>query len=446
MKQLLFLAAAALMLAACGGGQNNADSSEKSNPPTNRIPVGGSYVIYTNGDVLPVLDLDRKDEVCGVGTTADNSKSIYAIGLKNYVCEWHKADEIAKDTKIGGRQASIPSVYELNNMWYIKHAIDTLRKYGVDADPVLNDWYWTDGLQEGGRGFSSREYVPERAVTYNYEAPAYSGREKGISPTSENHPARLFAYIGRYYAFKGKRSEEKNPVIPAVTDDFTGMELVFVEGGTFMMGYTEEQNYNVDKATFNAHTVILNDFYIGKYEVTQKQWEAVMGNNPSEFKTKANLPVEKVNWNDVQKFIRKLNEKTGKDYRLPTEAEWEYAARGGAYVDSPHRYSGGSYAKDVAWCGSITTASVGSRKKTNELGLYDMSGNVYEWCSDWYDYYRSEPQTNPQGPARGYGRVVRGGCWANDANDRGMYVSSRGYMQPDESDNQTGFRLVCSSK
>ncbi|HDP98542.1 MAG TPA: hypothetical protein ENN22_05075, partial [bacterium] len=158
----------------------------------------------------------------------------------------------------------------------------------------------------------------------------------------------------------------------------TTADMVFVAGGTFMMGSNE---YDNEKP---IHKVYVDDFYIGKYEVTQKQWFEIMGSNPSRFKGD-NLPVERVSWNDVQEFIRKLNAKTGGNFRLPTEAEREYASRGGSR--SAHfKYSGSNNVDNVAWYDNNSgrkTHPVGT-KQPNELGLYDMSGNVWEWCSDWY--------------------------------------------------------------
>ena len=189
------------------------------------------------------------------------------------------------------------------------------------------------------------------------------------------------------------------------------IEMVRVEAGTFTMGATPEMEYpwNDEKPT---HQVILtNDYYIGKYEVTQALWQAVMGKNPSKFKGD-NLPVENVSWDDCQEFISKLNSVTGKAFRLPTEAEWEYAARGGK-KSRGYQYSGSNNISDVAWytdnSGSKTHA-VGS-KQENELGIYDMSGNVWEWCQDWYGTYSSSSQVNPTGAASGSRRVFRGGSW-----------------------------------
>ncbi len=224
-----------------------------------------------------------------------------------------------------------------------------------------------------------------------------------------------------------------------LTADY-GMEFVFVEGGTFQMGATAEQGSDAYDDEKPVHSVILSDYCIGKYEVTQAQWEAVMGSNPSEFKGD-NLPVERVSWKDVQEFIAKLNEKTGKTYRLPTEAEWEYAARGGNKSQG-YKYSGSNEIDEVAWYlenSGDATHPVG-QKQPNELGLYDMTGNIYEWCQDWYGGYSSGSQTNPSGPANGSYRVLRGGSW--NSNARQCRVSNRGYNYSSLRYSYRGFRLV----
>ena len=223
-----------------------------------------------------------------------------------------------------------------------------------------------------------------------------------------------------------------------------GIEMVFVEGGTFTMGCTSEQGDDCFGSEKPSHRVTISDFYIGKYEVTQAQWQAVMGSNTSHFKGD-NLPVERVSWDDVQEFIRKLNMKTGKQYRLPTEAEWEYAARGGT-SSKGYKYSGGNTAGNVAWYDENAggkTHPVGT-KSSNELGIYDMSGNVWEWCSDWFGNYSSSAQTNPQGPSNGSYHVFRGGSW--DYYARRARVAGRYYDTPAYRSNYLGFRLACSSK
>ncbi|MGN0229129.1 MAG: formylglycine-generating enzyme family protein [Muribaculaceae bacterium] len=192
-------------------------------------------------------------------------------------------------------------------------------------------------------------------------------------------------------------------------------EMVAVESGTFTMGATSEQGSDAWDDEKPAHKVTLSDYYIGKTEVTQALWKAVMGDNPSYYKGE-NLPVEQVSWNDCQEFIKKLNSLTGKKFRLPTEAEWEYAARGGS-KSRGYKYSGSNNIDEVAWYDDNSgskTHEVGT-KRPNELGIYNMSGNVWEWCSDWYDKYSGNAQTNPKGPDSGSDRVGRGGGWGGSA-------------------------------
>ena len=216
--------------------------------------------------------------------------------------------------------------------------------------------------------------------------------------------------------------------------------MKLVEGGTFRMG-----SINSDEKP--VHSVTLNSYYIGETEVTQALWKSVMGSNPSYFKGD-NLPMEQVSWNDCQEFIRKLNQKTGKQFRLPTEAEWEYAARGGK-KSRGYKYAGSNTLRDVAWFGLThnngnsgdMTHSV-KTKSPNELGLYNMSGNVWEWCSDWYGSYSRGSQTNPQGPSSGSSRVLRGGSW--HYSEWFCRVSYRFCCDPDCKYNYFGFRLCLS--
>lgn len=218
--------------------------------------------------------------------------------------------------------------------------------------------------------------------------------------------------------------------------------MVAVKGGTFTMGATyddAEVDAEVDEEP--AHKVTLSDYYIGQTEVTQALWEAVMGSNPSNHKGD-NLPVENVSWDDCQVFIQKLNQLTGKQFRLPTEAEWEYAARGGR-KSRDYKYAGDDYIGSVAWYSGNSgyeTHPVAT-KQANELGIYDMSGNVWEWCSDWFGGYQSSSQSDPQGPSSGSRRVYRGGCsifaW-------GCRVSFRDCNTPDFCNINLGLRLSCN--
>ncbi len=251
-----------------------------------------------------------------------------------------------------------------------------------------------------------------------------------------------------------------------VTVNGVSFKMIHVQGGTFTMGATREQANDATDEEKPAHKVTLSSYYIGETEVTQQLWLAVMGSNPSHFAPKTTnasrceydsfvadakrlnakragtvriptrqewdaamtsgggslkRPVEMVSWDDCQTFIRKLNQLTGRQFRLPTEAEWEFAARGGTKSQG-YKYSGGNSIGTVAWYDENAhnnkddngTHNV-KTKRANELGIYDMSGNVREWCQDWYGHYNSEAQNNPKGPSSGSYRVCRGGSWYSSA-------------------------------
>jgi formylglycine-generating enzyme required for sulfatase activity len=210
-----------------------------------------------------------------------------------------------------------------------------------------------------------------------------------------------------------------------------------VDGGSFQMGCADKDAYRDETP---VHKVTVGSFYMGETEVTQALWQAVMDSNPSHFKGDKR-PLENVNWASCQMFILTLSEITGYHFRLPTEAEWEYAARGGKKAHGC-RYSGKNKAGGVAWfvdnSGNKTHNVKGKTK--NELGLYDMSGNVWEWCADWYGNYAPGSYVDPQGPAEGTYRVLRGGCW--NSNDWYCRVSNRSFNNPDYAGNGYGFRLV----
>ena len=233
-------------------------------------------------------------------------------------------------------------------------------------------------------------------------------------------------------------SDESRKVISVGNVSFT---MIRVDGGTFTMGATSEQGsdaYNWEKP---VHQVTLSPYYIEETEVTQSLWEAVMGSNPSNFEG-AKRPVENVSWDDCQDFIRKLNQKTGHNFRLPTEAEWEYAARGGKKNQRYYKYSGSNNLSEVAWYKDNSGSKTHDvkTKQANELGLYDMSGNVWEWCQDWYGSYSSSSQTNPTGPSSGSARVYRGGSWHDFA--KSCRVSLRSGRTPDFRHYYLGLRLA----
>ena len=263
-------------------------------------------------------------------------------------------------------------------------------------------------------------------------------------------------------------SKPESPKLESFTETVNGVsfKMIAVEGGTFKMGaQSKDPNKpNFDKKAYDyespVHDVTLDSFYMAEFVVTEDLWEAVMNENKSKEsrgflgrlfgnnkvpRPREGYPKTMISWNDCQEFIEKLNQLTGKNFRLPTEAEWEYAARGGN-KSRGYKYSGSNNISDVAWyySNSSETHEVGT-KSPNELGLYDMSGNVWEWCADWYSngYYSSSPSNNLTGPTSDSYRVYRGGSWGSSV--QGCRVSFRSYNYPDARYSGIGFRLVCSS-
>lgn len=245
---------------------------------------------------------------------------------------------------------------------------------------------------------------------------------------------------------KQERLERERNTFKTRTFTVNGVsfKMVAVEGGTFLMGSNDGES---DEKPVR---VTLSDYYIGETEVTQELWQAVMGNNPANFKGDNQRPVEQVSYNDCLEFIKKLNDHlagqlpAGRKFRLPTEAQWEYAARGGKNSND-HQYSGSDNIDKVAWYNedwNIGSTHPVGKKSPNELGLYDMSGNVWEWCSDSYGSYTRSSQTNPEVTSKDPGsfRVLRGGSWNSRAQS--CRVASRGGDSPDISRRSFGLRLA----
>ena len=252
---------------------------------------------------------------------------------------------------------------------------------------------------------------------------------------------------------------------PAANQDFTetawgiNMKMIWVEGGDFLMGCTSEQGGDCGSDEQNVRRVTVDGFYIGMLEVTQSQWEKVVGTSIYQQKSKAggsstpgvgpDYPMYYVSWDEAMEFCRLLSNKTGRTYTLPTEAQWEYAARGGNKNEGA-KYAGSNMIDAVAWYSDTSngiTHIVGS-KRANALGIYDMSGNVYEWCKDWYaDSYISYDTNNPMGPASGSRRVNRGGGASNNCSwsnaSKYCRVASRDSRDPNNPDCNIGFRVVC---
>ena len=306
----------------------------------------------------------------------------------------------------------------------------------VMADNYV-DYTGTFAVNSSSRSVSvNLQEVPGYDVTFSCNVPSallsIDGVPNGTASGTRflktgNHSIKVMAdnyvdYTGTFAVNSSSRSVsitlERTFYVPNVKTFYANgvsFKMVEVRGGTFRMGATSEQGDDIAGFELPVHSVTLSGYYIGKTEVTQALWKAVMGSNPSKFKGD-NLPVERVSWDDCQEFIRKLNALTGQNFRLPTEAEWEFACRGGNNSRG-YKYSGSNNIDNVAWYRD------NCRRKThpvamrviNELGIYDMSGNVGEWCSDWEGDYSSGAQTNPKGPYDGSRRVWRGGSWCNDA-------------------------------
>ncbi|MEI6749815.1 MAG: SUMF1/EgtB/PvdO family nonheme iron enzyme [Bacteroidota bacterium] len=251
--------------------------------------------------------------------------------------------------------------------------------------------------------------------------------------TKRIFPKTVLAVFLCMFCLNASPQADKNIIIPKLP------EMVFVAGGTFQMG---SKTGGSDKQP--VHTVRLDDFYIGKYEVTQAQWKAVMNDDGhlNFFEGYPDCPVERVSWLNAVRFIVKLNALTGEKFRLPTEAEWEFAARGGNHSRS-FKYSGSDSAREVAWRSDNAEGMTHpfGLKKPNELGIFDMSGNVWEWCVDWYSesYYTISPRRNPTGPIAGTERVIRGGSWFQDSS--GLNVTDRKAVNPEWQLGFVGFRL-----
>ena len=424
-------------------GQSTSDSYYGSRDPSG-LPHGVGKMIYDDGSVYEGRFLHGLKNGKGIQT--------WPIGDK-YDGEW-------KDDKMDGKGIYIWSDKSIYNGNFILGERNGLGKCWDSNGKLSGDGIWGNDKVINGWG-----------VIYNengtrYEGEIINGRQTGMQVKINSFPigSDLFVdnnsvgktpYTGNMsygshnlrIEYQGNKTEKVVPLSLGGIDNFNlslshftetafdiNLEMVFVEGGTFQMGSNDGEANEKP-----VHSVTLNDFYIGKFQVTQKQWRDVMGNNPTYFNGYDNHPVEKVSWDNVQEFIKRLNQKTGKNYCLPTEAEWEYAAKGGKQSRG-YTYSGSNNLDEVGWYVSNSgrkTHPIG-QKQSNELRLFDMSGNVWECCNDWYsDYYQSSATSNPKGPSSGPGRVLRGG--ASFVNDKYCCTSHRQYSVPSS---HFGFRLV----
>lgn len=355
---------------------------------------------------------------------------------------WYKGNSSDDTHKVGLKKANELGLYDMSG----------------NVDEMCSDWKgsYTSSSKVNPQGPTTGEYRLCRGGYYNEEA-----ADCRVSARSVQKPDARYCTTGIRLVVRagntsnnysnrsntgGTYSQNANSSTMTVAQKTVIEELyenmLEVQGGTFSMGGTSEQGNDAEYDETPVHQVTLSNFYICKYEVTQKLWEAVMGNNPSKIDKGPNKPVTYVSWEDCQEFIKKLNSLTGFNFRLPTEAEWEYAARGGKYSKG-YKYSGSNRAKDVAWYKANSNGDVQDvgLKRPNELGLYDMSGNVSEWVYDWKDVYSSEKQYNPQGPTSGEWKVYRGGDHYDD-DVKDLRVSSRAPAKIDNGNSLRGFRLA----
>ena len=316
----------------------------------------------------------------------------------------------------------------------------------LTAQAQSNDYNMVIELNNGTKITLGANDVKD--FTFNGDALSISG----------NTIADLYSQIEELRALIKRYHPEEDNLVKEFTVNGVSFKMVKVAGGTFQMGATSEQGSDAYDSETPVHSVTLSDYYIGETEVTQALWYAVMGQRPtsggnsqwnSSYGLGDNYPVYYVTWNDCQEFITKLNQLTGQSFRLPTEAEWEFAARGGN-SSLGYKYAGSNTIGDVAWY-SENSCDLGSSspdygthpvatKSPNELGLYDMSGNVWEWCQDWFGVYSSSAQTDPVGPSSGTFRVIRGGCWDNYFSF--CRVSYRYNVTPSYRDRDLGLRLA----
>jgi len=322
-----------------------------------------------------------------------------------------------------------------------------LKKQGIKLRVVdATAGYITVEMYDGNRDLRERIVAGVDIMTGQVESAQFWSGTSTAERESVNILRRTLGYVG-------KMDGVKQVLLTAITGNpmpfkphpgsewveaKTGIKFVWVKGGCFDMGTStsertgllKEVNRSIGQENFeNAkghfvgwldrenprHRVCVDGFWLGKYEVTQGQWQTLMKNNPSFNKKGNDFPVEYVSWDDCQKFIDKLISTTGRKFRLPTEAQWEYAARGGKVGE---KYSGFDDSAITVHIASSSTHPVGHyADRTNTFGLYDMTGNVWEWCADWFDegYYKKSPVQNPLGPGKGSVRVLRGGGWSNAA-------------------------------
>ena len=445
-RKILFIIAATMLLFGC---KKYTDLSAIKLEITNEnFSVTGTTATLTADYSWPwkvvsiAMDVSEDEGFANANSfeasVSGNSLTVTANGLKAETTYYYRMRLNMEDGKVESEKKTFKTTE------YIFPTVTTSEVDYISATTAKCGGEVTEGdLTVTARGVCwNTTDNPTVADSHTVDGGGAGSFTSNITGLTENtkYYVRAYAISSAGTAYGETKTFETFKTILSLTVNGVSFEMVYVEGGSFDMGATSEQGSDAWYIEKPVHRVTLSDYYIGRCEVTQELWEAVMGSNLSWFKGAQN-PVESVRGAFCQGFINKLNSLTGRTFRLPTEAEWEYAARGGN-KSRHYKYSGSNNIFDVAWHDGNSgdkTHAVGT-KTANELGIYDMSGNVYEWCSDWYGGYSAGAQTNPQGPSSGSIRVLRGGSWYIYA--KCCRVSFRDSIDPGDVYNGDGLRLV----
>ena len=439
--------------------EGNTSISERSAMITIESEAGNQIVKVIQSGADPVLSLsvDNLDFTSGIGSksfsitsntswTVTSSQGWCSVSPTSGSSNGNVSVSVDENTSILERTATITIRSEAGNLTIKVTQIGAnpeleLNKYdlsftaarGNDTFTITSNTSWLVTSNQDWCVLSSTSGSNNATVTVNVsENTSPDSRTATITVKADNLQQNI------------KVTQSGADVIDESTRTFAvngvTFKMVRVDGGTFTMGGTWEQGDDAWEDELPTHRVTLSTYYMGDTEVTQELWQAVMGNNPSYF-SGGQRPVERVSWYDCQDFIDKLNTLTGRNFRLPTEAEWEFAARGGNKSQG-YKYAGSNNIDNIAWYyeNSAEMTHNVAQKSPNELGLYDMSGNVWEWCQDWYGSYSSSGQTNPTGPSSGTKRVHRGGSIS--LYPRGCRISYRADNPPSSTYTNLGFRLA----
>ena len=370
---------------------------------------------------------------CSVNPTYGNNDGRVSINVDKNTSLSERTATITVKSDAGNQTVKVIQSGANPELKLNKNNLSFTALEGSDAFSITSNTFWSITCNQDWCMVSSSTGSNDATVTVNVsENPSTDSRTATITVKADNLQQNIKV------TQSGAKKEDLNT--RTFTVNGVTFKMIRVEGGTFTMGGTSEQGGEAWEDESPTHRVTLSTYYMGETEVTQELWQAVLGSNPSYY-SGGQRPVERVSWYDCQYFINELNSLTGCNFHLPTEAQWEFAARGGN-KSLGYKYAGSNVIDNVAWYygNSADKTHDVAQKSPNELGLYDMSGNVWEWCQDWYGAYSSSSQVNPTGPSSGVNRVYRGGSLTLRAE--GCRVSYRVDIQPSSTYTNLGFRLA----